>query len=251
MAQALNWRTVLALVGLLVLPNLAEAGDRNWSFSVSGFGGRSFSEGVGVDVHCGAACASPNPPWWGTAHGVQKTDAPSWGAKATAWYLRKQHDWQPQIGIELDWTRFITSQHAQSAGASGTTNLPGTQIGAIYWLDRTDYSTNILALNLLFRYPMGVSASLPEGRWYPYVGIGGGVQRTRATNSVFGTQELSYAPEWQAVAGVKLFLFRNLAIFGEWKRTSATHTFSSGFPDYKESIPIVSNHVTGGLSLHF
>lgn len=251
MAHVRTWYTALILLGLVVLPSMSEAGDRNWSFSVSGFGGRSFSESVNADVQCGVGCASPNPPWWGTAHGLQKTDAPSWGAKATAWYLHKQHDWQPQVGIELDWTRFISARHAQTTGGSGTTNSPGTQIGAISFSDRTDYSTNIVALNLLFRYPIGVSASLPEGRWYPYVGIGGGVQRTRSTNSSFGAQELSHAPEWQALAGVKLFLFRNLALFGEWKRTSATHKFSENFPDYQISTPIVSNHLTGGLALHF
>ncbi len=247
--QALTWAVILSV--LMGLPQWVQAADRNWSFSISGFGGKSFTEDVGLDINCGTNCAAPNPPWWGTAHGTKRTNAPSWGGKVTAWYLPKNYDWQPQIGIELDWTRFITSQHAQSTGGSGTTNVPGTQIGRIFWDDRTDFSTDIAALNLLFRYPIGVSASLPEGRWYPYIGVGGGVQRTRASNSLFGSRELNYSPEWQVLAGAKFFLFRNLAIFGEWKRTATTHTFTYGIPDYHESAPIVSNHLTGGISVHF
>ena len=193
----------------------------------------------------------PTRPW-GTATGPDKTNAPTRGAKITAWYLPKNYDWQPQIGLELDWTRYITSQNPQWAGAVGTYNLGNnTRIVAYNRPDQIDFSSNILAVNLLFRYPIGVSASLPEGRWYPYVGIGGGVQRTRVTDNYFGGRELVYSPEWQALAGVKVFLFRPLAVFGEWKRTSTTVTISGGLPDYEESHALVANHFTGGVALHF
>lgn len=246
---SIGWMLVLA--SLLCFSSVVHATERNWNFAVSGYGGQSFSEDVGVDVRCGSLCAAPNPPYWGVAHGVKKTDHPSWGAKFTGWYLHKNHDWQPQVGIELDWTRFITAEHAQATGGTGTTNQPGTQIGAFISTDRKDFSTNIIAINVLFRYPIGVSGSLPEGRWYPYVGVGGGLQRTAVTMSFNGVRQVDYSPEWQVLAGAKVFIFRNLAIFGEWKRTAATHTYTYGITDYSESVSIVSNHVTGGVSLHF
>ncbi len=240
------------LSGLLVLfPSLSQGGDRNWSFSISGFGGRSFTEDAGVDVRCNATCFGTGQPIWGTVHGVKQTNEPVWGAKATAWYLPRNYAWQPQIGLELDWTRFTTSIQPQTAGASGT--APGTGMSLVQYefLGRRDFGSNIVAINLLFRYPIGVSESLPEGRWYPYVGVGGGMQRTRMTWwNGYGVSEADYSPEWQVLAGAKLFLFRNLAIFGEWKRTATTHTFHFG-PEYTESPSIVSNHVTGGVALHF
>ncbi len=248
--QTKSIAAAVALTALLGLPALSHAGDRNWSFSVSGFGGRSFPESSDISINCGTTCADPDPAWWGKAHGFGRTAAPSWGAKATAWYLRRNYDWQPQVGLELDWTRFITSIHPQTQGATGTWTGPSSQLGYLTLLAQKDFSVNIVAINLLFRYPIGVSESLPEGRWYPYLGIGGGVQRTSQTWASV-VNDVSYSPEWQALAGAKFFIFRNFAIFGEWKRTSGTFRSGFGFPEYRESTPIVSNHLVGGVALHF
>lgn len=240
------------IVGLgLALPSISRADERNWSFSLSGYGGKAFTVDEGLDVRCTGTCLGTGQPHWGTAHGVKQTNEPVWGAKATAWYLHKNYDWQPQVGLEVDWTRFTSSIHAQTTGASGTDPVNGLSIFQFDFLGQRDFSSNIVAMNLLFRYPIGVTQSLPEGRWYPYIGVGGGVQRTKLTwNGGFSVSDTAYSPEWQVLAGAKVFLFRNLAIFAEWKRTATTATFRLD-PEYTESPSIVANHLTGGVALHF
>ncbi|MFO0775025.1 MAG: outer membrane beta-barrel protein [Nitrospiraceae bacterium] len=244
-------RLVLAVALGLSLPALAQADDRTWRFSISAFGGKSFAANQDVDINCGSIC-NPTDPYHGTAHGVQLQDAPSFGGKVTAWYTPRNYDWQPQIGLQLDWTRFTGDVHPQTQGATGTVSTPGMQLGSFTFAGR-EIGVNVLAMNLMFRYPIGVSPSLPEGRWYPYVGIGGGVQRANMTYVPNGERETSYTPAYQVMAGVNIFIFKNLAIFGELKRTSGTHTFTYNgtLGDRTDRWTITSNHVTGGVSLHF
>ena len=33
-------------------------------------------------------------------------DAGTFSAKLSAWHLPRKYNWQPQIGLEIDWTRF-------------------------------------------------------------------------------------------------------------------------------------------------
>ncbi len=251
MAPRLKWLTLLFLTWAVLIPQAAEAEDRAWSVAVSGFGGKAFLVNGNVDINCGDTC-SGGSPFHGTARGVNHNDDGVFGAKITAWYLRKNYDWQPNIGLELDWTRFTADLDPQTQGAVGTVSTPGFQLGSFTFTQR-EFSVNTLAVNLLARYPIGVTASLPEGRWYPYVGIGGGVQRTTMTYVATGARETDYAPAFQALAGVKVFLFRNLAIFGEWKRTMATHSFgyNGTLGDRHDKWTVAANHVVGGLSLHF
>jgi hypothetical protein len=114
---------------------------------------------------------------------------------------------------------------------------------------------NILAANLLFRYPIWATAEMPQGRWYPYVGAGVGVQRTHLTDSGVSHQETSYSPAIQGMVGLKFFIVRNFALFGEWKRTTSWATFTYGGtgppPGFSETFTITSNLVVGGIALHF
>jgi hypothetical protein len=93
----------------------------------------------------------------------------------------------------------------------------------------------------------------PQGRWYPYVGGGLGAQRASLT--ILGYQETSYAPAVQGLIGIKFFLIKNLAIFGEVKRTTGRNKFdyegAGAPPDYFEKYTITSNHFVAGVALHF
>jgi len=116
-----------------------------------------------------------------------------------------------------------------------------------------DFSVNVLAANLLFRYPIGATPEMPHGRWYPYVGGGLGAQRAHMTIS--GFQETSYSPAVQGLVGLKLFLIKNLAIFAEVKRTTGWNTFdfegSGAPPGFSQTYTISSNHFVAGVALHF
>lgn len=183
-------------------------------------------------------------------------DSPTFGAKVTAWYLPRQYNWQPQIGLELDYTKFTADLDPQTAGATGTSLTPGMELVAVKVTSHQDFSMNVLAANLLFRYPIWATPELPQGRFYPYIGVGLGVQRAHTSVPIVSHQETSYSPALQGMVGLKFFIFRNFALFGEWKRTTGWHTFTydgvSGVPPgYSERWTIASNLVVGGIALHF
>jgi hypothetical protein len=91
---------VLAVTVLFVLPLQAQA-ERDWEFSVGGFGGKAFNSNEDVKFNFGQGSGFTT----GTAHGVNLNDSSAFGAKITAWYLPRQYKWQPQIGLELDYKR--------------------------------------------------------------------------------------------------------------------------------------------------
>ena len=56
--------------------------------------------------------------------------------------------------------------------------------------------------------------------------------------------------------GMKFFVFRNLAVFGEFKLIWSSHDFTysnSGImpPGYEETWSVVTNFLVGGVALHF
>jgi hypothetical protein len=59
----------------------------------------------------------------------------------------------------------------------------------------------------------------------------------------------------QGLVGVKVFLIKNLAIFGEVKRTTGWNRFdfegSGAPPGFYEKYTISSNHFVAGVALHF
>lgn len=191
----------------------------------------------------------------GTAHGVNLNDSPTFGAKVTAWYLPRQYKWQPQIGLELDYTKFTADLHPQTAGASGTSLTPGFELGSFTFGFVRDVSVDTLAANLPFRHPIWSTPDLPQGRIAPYVGIGVGAQRATLSVQINGHREVSYAPAGQLLTGVKLFVTNNLAVFGEYKRVWSSHefTYSSDIkpPGYKETWSLATNVLVGGVALHF
>ena len=94
--------------------------------------------------------------------------------------------------------------------------------------------------NFLIRYPMGVSESYPNGRWFPYVGIGvgmhqmamrpGGFRGTSSCCSPGGeltvnqqTDQRTTTVGWMGVAGLKAHLFKYVAAFAEAKYIMASH----------------------------
>jgi hypothetical protein len=127
------------------------------------------------------------------------------------------------------------------------------ELGGITFNRHQDFSVNVLAANLLFRYPIGATPEMPHGRWDTYFGGGLGVQRVAMTFA--GFEETSYSPAVQGLVGVKFFLINNLGIFAEVKRTTGWNTFhfegAGAPPGYSEKYTISSNHFVAGVALHF
>jgi hypothetical protein len=255
-----TWAGVRAIVlagsAVFLLPLQTQA-ERNWEFSVGAFGGEALHSNESVKISQGPVFGAGGMVIGtytdATANDVKLNDAPTFGGKLTAWHLPRLYKWQPQIGLELDWTRFTADLHPQTVGATGTVNLPGLEVGSITFSIPIDFSVNVLAANILFRYPIGATPEMPQGRWYPYVGGGLGVQR--ATLSTLGYTETSYSPAVQGLIGAKFFLVKNLAVFAEIKRTTGWNEFdfegAGAPPGYSEKYTISSNHFVGGVALHF
>jgi hypothetical protein len=147
----------------------------------------------------------------------------------------------------------------ESYGFEGTT----TEIQGIY-----------IGANLMIRRPFAISEAYPNGRWHPYIGIGGGAHQMSmrpggargATGAAPLADQRDTAPAFSAKGGVKVFLFKYVAAFAEAKYT---HAFHDGLltDRYGQSGPIFVNetglivnpyestirtiHVHAGLSLHF
>jgi hypothetical protein len=134
-------------------------------------------------------------------------DSPTFGAKVTAWYLPRQYNWQPQIGLELDYTKFTADLDPQTAGATGTSLTPGMELVAVQFLTHRDFSVNVLAANLLFRYPIWATPELPQGRFYPYIGVGLGVQRAHTSVPIVSHLKKRVIPQPSKVWSASSFSF--------------------------------------------
>jgi hypothetical protein len=172
---------------------------------ISGFGGYSFP--LKTDVSSGG-------------FSIGYTDfenSPSFGGKVGLWVTAPRKTLGIDIGVEIDVTHFD----------------PAPALSATYF-----------GVNLMARLPMGVEPELPNGRWFPYIGVGGGAQWLNATE--FGIKS-NTAPAFQGLGGVKVFVFKHVAAFLEGKFTHASHSLMFASADFAVNVA----HGVGGLSLHF
>lgn len=85
----------------------------------------------------------------------------------------KRYNWEPQIGFEIEWARFTADVPVgQVIPAFGTFLTSGMPLGYIGpFTARREFAVDNMTVNLLFRYPIWATPDMPQGRWYPYVGI--------------------------------------------------------------------------------
>lgn len=172
---------------------------------ISGFGGYSFS--FNTDISSGGTVLLQN---------AEYEKSPSFGGKVGLWFTAPRKTLGIDIGAEIDVTRFD----------------PDPTLNATYF-----------GVNLMARLPMGVEPELPNARWFPYIGIGGGAQRLNFELSGLKRDDIS--PAFQGLWRAKVFIVNHIAGFVEGKFTHVSHTL--------ESLDITLNalHGVGGLSLHF
>ena len=173
----------------------------------------------------------------------------SLGGKVGVWFPGLRRSTGLDFGVELDVTNYQPDVKAGRFQANGTLN--GTPVVATASRSSNmDVNATIVATNLLFRLPLYVSAEFPQGRLYPYLGGGPGVQK-----SSFGSNGKSdYDLALQAVAGMHVFLAKRVSLFAEYKFTHATQTFgftSSTGATQDERYTFNVSHVVGGLAVHF
>jgi Outer membrane protein beta-barrel domain len=235
------YRSRLACVVTIIvaMTGLSSAfADDLYDISLSGFAG--FAIPLTTTVNQTNATQSTNF----TAQDVKLDSSGSYGMKLTAWTtaLRPKNGFD--LGIELDHTRFSADTRAQTASAGGVSQGVAVQSA---FVNKNEVGIRSIAVNALFRIPYGVTEALPHGRWYPYVGVGGGVQRAtmRLTD---GSEDSNSALLVQGLAGIKIFIVKHVAIFGEYKFTYADHSFVF---DATRNETIQAHHMTFGVALHF
>lgn len=246
---------IWVLIGLSVaLAAAPAAAERDWEYLFWMFGGRAYHAYTTARLNYATTPAGFEAVD-AKAFGIKFDNSGTFGAKLTAWHLPRRFDWQLQIGLELDWTSFTADRRSQTVRGEGAGKQSGLPLGDVTFFRSDDYGVNNLAINLLFRYPIWATPDMPQGRWYPYVGVGAGVQRVHLTIQQTTIEETSYGPSLQALVGAKLFLIKNFSIFGEFKWTQGWQSFSlpgGGLPeDYRERYTFSTGHVVGGVAIHF
>jgi hypothetical protein len=216
-----------ALAALLILcvfghATFSQAEDdvhvRPFDFYISGFGGYSFPLKTELSLS-GTTIVSD----------YKLDTSPSFGGKIGMWFTAPRKALGIDIGTEIDVTNF-------NPDTPGTLELNATYFG----------------LHVLARMPIGVTQDMPNGRWFPYVGVGGGAQRL-AFEAPGTTEGRHTAPAFQGLWGAKVFLTKHIALFGEGKFTYASHTmeFQSGPFVAPFDLTVHALHGVGGLSVHF
>ena len=245
-------RIFMLVVGVGLLAHAATvSAEQKWEFSVGGFGGWAVHGDTTVQFNQATNLSTGLvEPVDAKATNLRFEDSGTFGAKLTAWNLPRKYSWQPQIGFEIDWTRFTADvPNGQVLPAFGTFQTTGTPIGFAIFGVGPQFAVDNMALNLLFRYPIWATPDMPQGRWHPYIGIGGGAQRAKL--SILGYEETSTSPSVQALGGIKFFVIKYLALFGEAKWTQGWHTFKYETDSYWERYSISTIHLVGGVALHF
>jgi len=170
------------------------------------------------------------------------------------------------LGAELDVYHFRPDLGQQTvtftglfAGVNGETRTK---------LQSADIEVTAATINLLYRFGFLTDQRFPNGRLQPYVGVGGGafIARLSTRTSPFDENkdiaDTDVRPGVQALAGLKWFLTRNIALFAEYKFVQ-TDTFSFkfkesgtifGFPateTARDRADVTSHLLYGGIGFHW
>jgi opacity protein-like surface antigen len=154
----------------------------------------------------------------------------SWGGSAGIWFPTRNrlagfdlgmeitgYVWYPDVELRSWFNNDPTGNFQRDGLANrGTT----TEIGGIY-----------VGPNFLIRYPMAISETYPNGRWFPYIGGGVGAhQMTMKPGGARGqslfravTDQRDTTIGFQGVGGIKAHLFKYVAVFAEAKYLYAHH----------------------------
>ncbi len=145
-----------------------------------------------------------------------------------------QHTHLRWLGIETE--LFYTNPHLKQQDLetitlgvpTGSANFAGAHVRVATW-----------AVNWIARYP--------GERFQPYLGAGPGIFWGRLSGIDFGTGS-DTSLGLNALAGIRIFLTKQLAVFGEYKYNRTSFDFGG-----TASLHVLyqAQHLAGGLSLHF
>jgi len=195
----------------------------------------------------------------------------SLGGNAGIWFPTRNKLWGFDLGLELTGFLWQADAGCCQENFNGVTDSSGNFQGTT-----TEIQGLYIGPNFLIRYPLAISEAYPNGRWFPYVGIGVGMHqmsmRPGGSRGVNGditgngnpiTDQRDTTVGFLGMGGVKAHLFKYVAAFAEAKYVHAHHDglttdrFGLSTPfganltvnQYSSSINTILVHV--GLSVHF
>jgi hypothetical protein len=124
---------------------------------ISGFGGYSFP--FKTDISLAGVTLSD----------VKLDNSPTLGGKIGMWVTAPRKTLGIDVGVEIDVTNFNPDA---SRG-----QVLSSSVGPVGLIATLDLHATYFGVNVLARSPMGITPDLPNGRWFPYIGVGGGGQR--------------------------------------------------------------------------
>lgn len=144
------------------------------------------------------------------------------GGNAGIWFPTRNKLAGFDLGVEISgfiWYADVAccreNYNFTPANGGNTTEIQGIYVGS----------------NFLVRYPMAISEAYPNGRWFPYVGIGvgahqmamrpGGQQGTGFLRAI--TEERDTTIAFMGVGGIKAHLFKYVSVFAEAKYIHSSH----------------------------
>jgi hypothetical protein len=160
----------------------------------------------------------------GTYEDVDFDKSLAWGGRVGRYF-----DSLPFLGFGMDFFRYYPFIGGQSVNVRGCF-LPGgcgTGRGGTGSFE-TDVSA--VSVDLMLRLPLLKSDDAPQGRLQPYVAVGPPLfittltpRTTRQFHNQDGDTDVSIG--FKAAAGVAVQVYKNLALFGEYRFTHVSHEF--------------------------
>ncbi len=212
----MNTRVFLLVCGLTL--GAASPAQAEWYFAV--FGGTAFTESKTIKTQLDLTTPLGTATLLdGTFSEVDFHDSVLVGGKLG--YFMTHPFLGGHLGSELEFSYTEPFASRQTVEFSGTTM--GVPLTTELSIQSADFTVFALALNLLYRVPLFTSTDYPYGRVQPYIGAGAGAfiatmkTRTSPFDNNSQIDDTDVQPGVQAVGGLKLFLFRNIALFAEYK----------------------------------
>lgn len=154
----------------------------------------------------------------GVFEDVEFDRALSWGGRAGRYF-----DSLPFLGLGVDFFRFYPYIGPQSVQLRGCFFPGGCGTGR-GGPGSLDVETTAVSMDLMLRLPLLKSDDAPQGRVQPYVAVGPPLFITtitpRNTRSFRNhDSDTDYSFGFKAAAGVAVQVYKNLALFGEYRFT--------------------------------
>ena len=229
---------IIAAVGAVVIPGTASAVE-DFDPYVALFAGWAMPANTDVKL-------SGSPGTSATVHDVELNSSLSFGGKAGVWMSQLRDAMFVDFGLELDVTHYTPSQAGgKRYNASGqVSGIPVTNTTT----QQLNFSNTLATINLLARLPLLETQEFPDGRLFPYIGGGIGLERMdyRSTATSGDVMDLAY----QVKGGIEFYITHGISAFVEAKYTMSDHTFKDGAGnDNNYTFNVL--HTVGGLALHF